>query len=100
MRCTQLPTWFVVVMISVQKADVVVVKTLIATGIAFNVILIRSSPSRDRQFTMFDHNERFDSTQPSKALASSIHFMRPEVELVDTKTEHRTDERLSSQVSI
>jgi len=99
MRCTQLPTWFVVVMISIQKADVVV-KTLIATGIAFNVILIRSSPSRDRQFTMFDHNERFDSTQPSKALASSIHFRRPEVELVDMKTEHRTDERLSSQVSI
>ncbi len=33
-------------------------KTLQATGIAFNVILVRSSARRDKQFTVFDHNER------------------------------------------
>lgn len=33
-------------------------KALQATGIAFNVILVRSSARRDQQFTMFDQNER------------------------------------------
>lgn len=32
--------------------------TLQATGIAFNVILVRSSARRDKQFTVFEHNER------------------------------------------
>ncbi|KAJ6447841.1 hypothetical protein C8R45DRAFT_1047206 [Mycena sanguinolenta] len=30
--------------------------TLQATGIAFNVIIMRTSPSRDKQFTVFAHN--------------------------------------------
>jgi hypothetical protein len=29
-----------------------------ATGIVFNVILVRSSVRRDKQFSAFDHNER------------------------------------------
>jgi hypothetical protein len=33
-------------------------QTLQATGIAFNVILVRSSARRDQQFTAFDHHER------------------------------------------
>ncbi|KAF7335992.1 hypothetical protein MSAN_02312900 [Mycena sanguinolenta] len=36
--------------------------TLQATGITFNVIIIRSTPRRDEQFTTFDHTERATTT--------------------------------------
>ncbi|KAJ6540886.1 hypothetical protein DFH09DRAFT_1282993 [Mycena vulgaris] len=43
------PWWFTLFCITVTHQ---------AIGIAFNVIIMRSSPSRDKQFTVFEANER------------------------------------------
>lgn len=46
--------------------------TLQAAGIAFNVILIRSSARRDQQFTAFDHNERTMIAEQRRAGSASL----------------------------
>ncbi|KAJ3565895.1 hypothetical protein NP233_g7350 [Leucocoprinus birnbaumii] len=82
--------------------------TLIATGIAFNVILVRSSARRDHQFTMFDQNDRttiLEAPPPSTGSATlrgSLNFHRhsksQDVELMGIKSEHKTDGRLSHDI--
>ncbi|KAF9444736.1 hypothetical protein P691DRAFT_736036 [Macrolepiota fuliginosa MF-IS2] len=52
--------------------------TIQATGIAFNVILVRSSARRDQQFTVFDHNERTTMTEQrtgGSTTLGQIHFV-------------------------
>ncbi|KXN84933.1 hypothetical protein AN958_11916 [Leucoagaricus sp. SymC.cos] len=51
--------------------------TLQATGIAFNVILVRSSARRDQQFTVFDHNERTMTTVVSEHYSDGSATIRP-----------------------
>ncbi|KAF5347962.1 hypothetical protein D9756_010218 [Leucocoprinus leucothites] len=84
--------------------------TLIATGIAFNVILVRSSARRDHQFTLFDQNERstiFDASNPtsgSTTIGNSINLNKPskpqDIELVGMKSEMHSMDRRSSHDGI
>lgn len=78
-------------------------KTLQATGIAFNVILVRSSARRDKQFTVFDQNERTTITDQHTAGSStlgSIGFTSGQIKSHDVELAVNTvtsDDKRSSQ---
>jgi hypothetical protein len=85
-------------------------KTLQATGIAFNVILVRSSARRDQQFTVFDKHERTltvpesdQGTVGNKTIGSikfiPAHGSQPvDVEMA-VKYDHNADKRSSRDES-
>jgi len=50
--------------------------TLQWTGVTFNTIIIRSTPRRDEQFTVFDHNERGTVAPPAEGPVSAPIFSR------------------------
>lgn len=86
-------------------------QTLQMTGITYNVILIRSSTSRDRQFTMFDHNERTTTTflaaeqRTGVTTTGSIRVISRQNELEDVESNIRSDrtvdeESLRTEVAI
>ncbi|EKM79155.1 hypothetical protein AGABI1DRAFT_113763 [Agaricus bisporus var. burnettii JB137-S8] len=70
--------------------------TLISTGIAFNVIIVRSSAKRDRQFTQFDLGTAVSESNPTARSTTfgSINFIpnrrkvERDVELATVKTDH------------
>lgn len=81
------------------------------TGIAFNMILVRSSLKRDQQFTMFDQNERTtvrdpagQCVTPGKILEGSIsihrHAMPQGFELVSPQQHQFKVDEKSSGISL
>ncbi|KXN81839.1 hypothetical protein AN958_03608 [Leucoagaricus sp. SymC.cos] len=69
-------------------------------GISFNMILVRCSPERDRQFTTFNQNEistlraaRQNATSESASIACNELDKPHTVELIGTKSEDRANEQ-------
>ncbi|KXN83507.1 hypothetical protein AN958_01365 [Leucoagaricus sp. SymC.cos] len=88
-----------------QKTALYVVNTLMiqAAGVAFNMILVRCSPERDHQFSMFHHNElatlrvahQGTLLESGSIVHSRRHMPRDLDSIGADSSEHYNDERLS-----
>jgi hypothetical protein len=77
----------------------IVSQTLQATGITFNVIIVRSSPRREQEFTVFETNEKAMAEQGASSSSGDIYPMKSSnIQFAPRTTNQSTTLDLKSQI--